>query len=66
MFKTIKTAEQLTQEQAQQQTEQRITELKQLLSDTDYVALADYDKEKPEVLTQRQEWRNEIRSLEAS
>lgn len=44
----------------------RIAALKQLLADTDYVALADYDKSKPEVLTQRQAWREEIRTLEAN
>jgi hypothetical protein len=44
--------------------EERIAELKRLLAETDYVALSDYDKEKPEVLTQRQAWRDEIRSLE--
>lgn len=66
MFKIIKNPEQLAQEQAQQQAERRIAELKQLLAETDYVVLADYDKKKPEIITQRQEWRNEIRSLEAS
>lgn len=44
----------------------RIAELKQLLADTDYVALADYDKSKPEVLAQRHAWREEIRTLEAN
>lgn len=44
----------------------RIAELKQLLADTDYVALSDYDKSKPEVLAQRQAWREEIRTLEAN
>ena len=48
-----------------QQNAARIAELKQLLADTDYVALADYDKSKPEVLAQRQAWRDEIRELEA-
>jgi hypothetical protein len=43
---------------------QRIDELKKLLSDTDYVALADYDKNKPELLAQRQLWRDELRKLE--
>ena len=43
----------------------RIAELKQLLAESDYVALADYDKSKPEVLAQRQAWRDEIRELEA-
>lgn len=41
----------------------RIAELKQLLASTDYVALADYDKSKPEVLAQRQAWREELRTL---
>ena len=44
----------------------RIAALKQLLADTDYVALADYDKSKPEILAQRQAWREEIRTLEAN
>ena len=48
-----------------QQNAARIAELKQLLAETDYVALADYDKSKPEVLAQRQAWRDEIRELEA-
>lgn len=43
----------------------RIAELQQLLRDTDYVTLSDYDKDKPDVLAQRQAWRDEIRSLEA-
>lgn len=42
----------------------RIAQLKQLLAETDYVALADYDKDKPEVLAQRAAWRAEIRELE--
>jgi len=44
----------------------RIAELKQFLADTDYVAMSDYDKSKPEVLAQRQAWREEIRTLEAN
>ena len=44
--------------------EQRIAELKQKLRDTDYVTLVDYDKDKPEVLADRQAWRDEIRTLE--
>jgi hypothetical protein len=47
------------------QAEQRIAELKKLLADTDYVALSDYDQDKPEVKAQRQAWRVEIRELEA-
>ena len=46
-------------------TSARIGELKQLLASTDYVALADYDKSKPEVIAQRQAWREELRTLEA-
>jgi hypothetical protein len=45
--------------------EEIIAELKQFLRDTDYVALSDYDKDKPEILAQRQAWRDEIRELEA-
>jgi hypothetical protein len=51
--------------QAKQNAE-RIAELKQLLADTDFVALSDYDKDKPDVLAQRQAWREEIRELEGS
>jgi hypothetical protein len=54
-----------TKLQAKQNAE-RIAELKQLLADTDYVALSDYDKDKPDVLAQRQAWREEIRELEGS
>jgi hypothetical protein len=49
----------------QQAKDARITELKQLLAYTDYVALSDYDQDKPEVKAQRQLWRDEIRELEA-
>ena len=44
----------------------RIAELQTLLRDTDYVALSDYDKDKPEVIAQRAAWRTEIRELEAA
>ncbi len=43
---------------------ERIAELKQLLRDSDFVALPDYDKDKPDVLAQRQAWRTELRELE--
>ena len=43
----------------------RIAELQKLLRETDYVALPDYDKDKPDVLAQRAAWRAEIRELEA-
>lgn len=42
----------------------RIQELKQLLRDSDYVALADYDQDKPELIAQRQAWRVELRGLD--
>jgi hypothetical protein len=48
------------------QAEKRIAELKKLLADTDYVALSDYDQDKPEVKIQRQAWRDEIRQLQGA
>jgi ribosomal protein L10 len=60
----IKTAEQKATEAAQAAKQERIAELKQLLRDTDYVTLSDYDRVKPDVLAQRQAWRDEIRALE--
>lgn len=47
-------------------TNARISELKKMLLDTDYVALPDYDKDKAHVLVDRQAWREEIRTLEAT
>lgn len=49
---------------SQQARQTRIAELKQLLRDTDYVALRDYDQSKPDVIEQRKLWRSELRSLE--
>jgi hypothetical protein len=43
----------------------RIAELKQFLRDTDYVALSDYDKDKPEIIAERQAAREELRELGA-
>jgi hypothetical protein len=43
----------------------RITELKQLLTDSDYKVLPDYDKRSEDIVAQRQAWREEIRTLEA-
>ena len=51
---------------ARSTTNARISELKKMLLDTDYVALPDYDKDKPDVLADRQSWREEIRTLEAT
>lgn len=51
---------------AKLQADKRIAELKKLLADTDYVALADYDQDKPEIKAQRQAWRAEIRALESA
>jgi hypothetical protein len=46
-------------------TQARIAELKAFLRDTDYVALSDYDKEKPEIIAERQAAREELRELGA-
>ena len=43
---------------------ERIAELKRKLAETDYVTLPDYDRDKPEVLADRQAWRDEIRQIE--
>lgn len=48
----------------EQVKQSRIAELKQLLRETDYVVLPDYDKEKPDVIAQRAAWRAEVRELE--
>jgi hypothetical protein len=48
------------------QAGKRIAELKKLLADTDYVALSDYDQDKPEIKAQRQSWRDEIRQLQGA
>jgi hypothetical protein len=45
--------------------EAHIAKLKQFLRDTDYVALPDYDKNKPEIVAERQAARDKIRELEA-
>ena len=42
----------------------RIAELRQKLIDTDYVGLADYDKDQPKLKAKRQQWRDEIRELQ--
>jgi hypothetical protein len=44
---------------------ERIDELKQLLLDSDYKVLPDYDKPSEAIKSQRQAWRDEIRTLEA-
>jgi hypothetical protein len=46
-------------------TQARIEELKRFLRDTDYVALSDYDKDKPDIIAQRAAWRAELRELGA-
>ena len=43
----------------------RIAELKALLTNSDYKALPDYDKDSEAIKAQRQAWREEIRTLEA-
>jgi hypothetical protein len=44
----------------------RIAELKQLLLDSDYKVLPDYDKPSEDIKAQRQAWRDEIRELEGA
>jgi hypothetical protein len=63
MFKIIKTAGQIASETEHQQREQRIAELKQLIADSDYKVLPDYDKPNEHIKAQRQAWRDEIRKL---
>ena len=65
-FTNIKTTEQLAAEKLDQERIARVAELKRNLAETDYVTLPDYDKDKPEVLADRQAWRDEIRSLEVT
>jgi hypothetical protein len=43
----------------------RIAELKALLTNSDHKVLPDYDKTSDEIKTQRQAWREEVRTLEA-
>jgi hypothetical protein len=43
----------------------RIVELKALLTNSDYKVLPDYDKPDEDIVSQRQAWREEIRTLEA-
>jgi hypothetical protein len=42
----------------------RIAELKALLNNSDYKVLPDYDKPDEDIVSQRQAWRAEIRTLE--
>ena len=50
--------------QAEVQAKQaRHAELRKLLRESDYVMLADYDRDHPEVIAQRAEWRAEIRKI---
>jgi hypothetical protein len=58
----IKVDQNKAQERA---TKARITELKQLLADSDYKVLPDYDKTDDDIMIKRQAWRAEIRTLEA-
>jgi hypothetical protein len=52
--------------QALEPSNQRIAELKQLLADSDYKVLPDYDKPDDGIVDQRQAWRDEIRALESA
>lgn len=48
----------------EQSRESRVVYYKQRLAETDYVGLADYDKDQPEIKAERQVWRDKIRELE--
>jgi len=63
MFKTIKTAQDIQAEKDQSAKEQRITELKKMLAETDYKVMPDYDKPSTKIVDDRQAWRDEIRTL---
>lgn len=47
----------------QQRVTMRIYELRQLLQESDYKVLPDYDKPNESVKAQRQAWRDELRKL---
>jgi hypothetical protein len=64
MFKVIKTAEIIAEEENKQTTQQRIAELRTLLAESDFKVLPDYDKDSTTVKLERQAWRNELRTLE--
>lgn len=49
----------------EQVKQQRTYELKDFLNQSDYKVLPDYDKPNESIKVQRQEWRNELRQLEA-
>ena len=61
----LKTAEQKAAEAQAKANETRIAELKALLTNSDYKVLPDYDKPDEDIVSQRQAWREEIRTLEA-
>lgn len=65
MFKVIKTSEQIAFEELQQANTLRIAEIKQLLADSDFKVMPDYDKPNDDIKAQRQLWRDEIRALES-
>jgi len=46
--------------------QEEINKLTGKLAATDYVALSDYDQDKTDVKAQRQQWREEIRTLQAT
>lgn len=43
--------------------EVRANELRELLRESDYKVMPDYDKPNEDIKTKRQEWRDELRSL---
>jgi hypothetical protein len=63
VFQTIKSAEDVAADAAAVAAVERIRVLRRLLLDSDYVALADYDRAKPDVIVARAGWRAELRGL---
>lgn len=63
MFKTIKTPEQIQADEQFAADAARITELKKMLTETDFKVLPDYDEPNEDIKSQRQAWREEIRQL---
>jgi len=55
-----------TAKQKQDEDKARIAELKQMLEESDYKVLPDYDKTDEAIIADRQAWRDEIRQLEAT
>lgn len=60
----MRSKEQIENDLHYKKINEEIIQLKKMLQETDYVVLSDYDKEKNDIIMQRQLWREKIRSLE--